>query len=64
MPTYQYICECGYVHEDIQPMPDRPTKPWPQCGKEARKRVGPGAGIIFKGSGFYATDYRKKEGSR
>lgn len=59
MPTYEYKCKCGMEFEDFQRMPGKPTLPCPECGKQARKRIGPGAGVIFKGPGFYATDYGK-----
>ena len=58
MPTYEYVCMCGEVFEDFQPMPGARRKKCPVCGKDAMKKIGPGAGIIFRGSGFYATDYR------
>jgi putative FmdB family regulatory protein len=60
MPTYDYVCEsCNHVWEEFQPMTAKPTKKCPECGKaKARRKIGPGAGIIFKGSGFYQTDYR------
>ena len=60
MPTYDYICEnCQNVWEEFQPITSKPTKKCPKCGKpKAVRRIGPGAGIIFKGSGFYETDYR------
>lgn len=62
MPTYEYICEnCGYEFEKFQPITARPLRKCPNCGKSNLKRlVGTGSGIIFKGSGFYQTDYRTK----
>lgn len=68
MPTYQYTCEkCGHEFELFQSMSDKPLESCPkaQCqqrrwGKGKVKRlIGAGAGLIFKGSGFYITDYRK-----
>ena len=61
MPTYEYVCtKCGHAMEAFQSMKDAPLKKCPACGKAALKRlVGGGAGLIFKGSGFYITDYRK-----
>jgi putative FmdB family regulatory protein len=61
MPTYEYICtKCGHVMEAFQSMKDAPLKRCPACKKAALKRqVGGGAGLIFKGSGFYITDYKK-----
>lgn len=60
MPTYDYECKkCSHTWEAFQPITASPLKKCPQCGKSGAKRViGPGAGIIFKGSGFYLTDYR------
>ncbi len=61
MPTYEYACtKCGHELEAFQSMKDAPLKKCPACGKAALKRkVGGGAGLIFKGSGFYITDYKK-----
>ena len=60
MPTYDYICDsCGHTWEEFQSITADPTSKCPECKKKkARRRIGPGAGIIFKGSGFYQTDYR------
>ena len=60
MPTYEYKCTaCGHQFEQFQSMTAAPVKRCPQCGKAKVKRLlGTGAGIIFKGSGFYTTDYR------
>ena len=62
MPTYDYRCEaCKHEFEKFQSMKDSPIKKCPKCGKAKAKRViGSGAGILFKGSGFYQTDYRSK----
>lgn len=62
MPTYEYICsKCGHEMEAFQSMKDEPLKRCPACKKSALKRkVGGGAGLIFKGTGFYITDYKKK----
>src|ERR1044072_7855848 len=66
MPTYEYACsKCGHQFEQFQSMRDEPLKKCPKCGKPALKRlVGGGAGLIFKGSGFYITDYKKKAGGQ
>jgi len=69
MPTYEYICEnCGSELEKFQSITARPLRKCPDCGKSNLKRlVGTGSGIIFKGSGFYQTDYRSqsyKEGEK
>src|SRR5436190_15665940 len=60
MPTYEYKCTaCGHAFERFQSMSAEPIKRCPQCGKAKVKRlIGTGAGLIFKGSGFYITDYR------
>jgi len=61
MPTYDYRCEaCGHAFEHFQSMTSRRLKTCPQCKKPRLVRlVGSGAGLIFKGSGFYETDYRR-----
>ncbi|HYP17343.1 MAG TPA: FmdB family zinc ribbon protein [Opitutus sp.] len=65
MPTYEYACpKCGHAFEQFQSMKDEPLKKCPKCKKTGLKRlVGGGAGLIFKGSGFYITDYKNKKGS-
>ena len=62
MPTYDYVCsECGHEFERFQKMSDGLLRKCPECGKLKLKRLmGTGAGIIFKGSGFYETDYKRK----
>jgi len=62
MPTYDYICEnCGHEFEQFQTITAGPLRKCPNCGKAALKRlIGVGAGIIFRGSGFYETDYRSE----
>ena len=64
MPTYDYKCDaCGHDWELYQSMNDSPLKKCPKCKKNKAKRLlGLGAGIIFKGSGFYETDYKTKSG--
>lgn len=59
MPTYEYECrKCEYKFEAFQKMSDRPLSKCPQCRGPVRRLIGTGSGIIFKGPGFYATDYR------
>jgi len=60
MPTYEYECEgCGHRFDEFQSFKDEPLKKCPACGKETLRRLfGTGAAILFKGSGFYETDYR------
>lgn len=62
MPTYDYKCEtCDHEWELFQRITANPIRKCPACGKlKARRVIGPGAGIIFKGSGFYETDYRSE----
>ncbi len=62
MPTYQYECSaCGHEFEALQSMLDEKLKTCPECKKDNLHRlIGGGSGIIFKGSGFYETDYKKK----
>ena len=62
MPTYDYICEsCGYEFERFQAITAKPVRKCPKCGKATVQRlIGAGAGVIFKGSGFYQTDYRSE----
>lgn len=62
MPTYEYECKhCAYSFEVFQSMSDEPLKKCPKCGKEVRRLIFGGAGVIFKGSGFYVTDNNKKQ---
>ncbi|HVJ69885.1 MAG TPA: zinc ribbon domain-containing protein [Caulifigura sp.] len=60
MPTYDYRCKkCGHTWETFQSIKAEPIKKCPECKKNQAERViGPGAAILFKGSGFYLTDYR------
>ena len=62
MPTYEYKCDaCGHEFERFQSITAAPIKRCPECGKsKVRRLIGTGAGLIFKGSGFYITDYRDK----
>lgn len=62
MPTYDYVCErCKHEFEEFQSITAKPLRDCPKCGKRSLKRlIGAGAGVIFKGSGFYQTDYRSE----
>ncbi len=62
MPTYDYVCrQCGHEFEQSQSITAQPLRTCPACGKRALQRlIGTGGGIIFKGSGFYQTDYRSE----
>src|SRR5580700_3689922 len=60
MPTYEYECQkCGHHFELVQSMKDAPKRTCPKCRGRVKRLLGTGAGLIFKGSGFYSTDYRK-----
>ena len=61
MPTYDYVCKhCGHTFEHFQPMSEARLVKCPKCGQATLKRlIGAGAGFLFKGSGFYQTDYKR-----
>ena len=64
MPTYDYICKkCNQTFEYFQAMSDAPLENCPECQGKIRRLVSGGSGLIFKGSGFYYTDYVKKDSS-
>jgi putative FmdB family regulatory protein len=60
MPTYDYVCRaCDHQFELFQSITANPVRKCPECGRlKLRRLIGPGAAIVFKGSGFYTTDYR------
>ena len=62
MPTYEYVCDaCGHAFEEFQSMSDKVLRKCPKCKKSKLRRLfGTGAAIIFKGGGFYQTDYRSE----
>lgn len=61
MPTYEYECrKCGHEFEQFQRISDPPLKRCPKCRGAVQRKIGTGAGLIFKGSGFYTTDYRSE----
>jgi putative FmdB family regulatory protein len=61
MPTYEYRCARGHVFDVFQKMSDEPVAQCPECGEPATRLVSGGAGFLFKGEGFYITDYRSKD---
>jgi putative FmdB family regulatory protein len=63
MPTYEYDCENGHVFEEFQSIVAAPLELCPICGGRATRRISGGTGLIFKGSGFYLTDYARKNSS-
>jgi putative FmdB family regulatory protein len=62
MPTYDYVCDaCSHEFEAFEPITAPPQVECPECRQDAlRRKIGPGAAILFKGSGFYQTDYRSE----
>jgi putative FmdB family regulatory protein len=58
MPTYEYRCKNGHQFEQFQRMTEPPVDKCPTCGAPAERQLSAGAGLLFKGSGFYITDYR------
>ena len=64
MPTYEYKCNrCGHHFEEFQSMNDKPIESCPKCNGKVKRLIGAGAGMIFKGSGFYLTDYKRSNAS-
>jgi putative FmdB family regulatory protein len=62
LPTYEYECQrCGHRFERFQLISDKPVRTCPECRGKVKRLIGTGAGIIFKGEGFYVTDYRSKD---
>lgn len=62
MPTYEYECgKCGHRFEMFHSMKAEPVKKCPKCRGKVQKLIGTGSGIIFKGTGFYQTDYKNKK---
>jgi putative FmdB family regulatory protein len=59
MPTYEYQCPDGHLFEKLEKMSDKPRAKCPVCGKPATRKISGGAGLVFKGTGFYITDYGK-----
>jgi putative FmdB family regulatory protein len=59
MPTYEYRCPAGHTFEKIQKITEKTRAKCPTCGKMASRQISGGAGLVFKGTGFYITDYGK-----
>jgi putative FmdB family regulatory protein len=65
MPTYEYECpHCRYTFEIFQKITDKPLEECPKCNNKVKRLIGSGAGFIFKGPGFYATDYAKSKSKK
>jgi len=61
MPTYEYLCPKGHEFEVFQRISDEPGAACPECGEAAVRQISAGAGFLFKGEGFYITDYRSAD---
>jgi len=59
MPTYEYVCTKGHTFEAFQSIKEAPLKRCPRCNSAVRRVINGGMGVIFKGSGFYTTDYKR-----
>jgi putative FmdB family regulatory protein len=65
MPTYEYACQrCGHNFEEFQSITAEPLKKCPRCNGELQRLLGAGSGLIFKGSGFYQTDYKNSKANQ
>jgi putative FmdB family regulatory protein len=64
MPTYEYYClSCGFEFEEFQSIASEPISECPKCDQHVERKISGGAGLIFKGTGFYITDYKKTNSS-
>jgi putative FmdB family regulatory protein len=62
MPTYEYYCaDCGFEFEEFQSIASEPISVCPKCDGQVRRKISGGSGLIFKGNGFYITDYKSKK---
>lgn len=65
MPTYEYECrDCGHAFERFQGINEDPIGKCPECRGKVKRLISSGGGLVFKGPGFYATDYRSGPGER
>jgi putative FmdB family regulatory protein len=64
MPTYEYFCsDCSFEFEEFQSIASEPLQICPKCKGTVKRKISGGTGLIFKGSGFYITDYKNKKSS-
>ena len=62
MPTYEYFCtSCGFEFEEFQSIASEPISVCPKCSEHVQRKISGGTGLIFRGSGFYITDYKNKK---
>ena len=62
MPTYEYYCtDCNFEFEEFQSIASEPIQICPKCNGNVKRKISGGTGLIFKGSGFYITDYKNKK---
>ena len=62
MPTYEYYCtDCNFEFEEFQSIASEPIQICPRCNGNVKRKISGGTGLIFKGSGFYITDYKNKK---
>ena len=62
MPTYEYYCtSCGFEFEEFQSIASEPLTVCPKCNSQVKRKISGGTGMIFKGTGFYITDYKNKK---
>jgi putative FmdB family regulatory protein len=65
MPTYEYFCtSCGFEFEEFQSIASEPITVCPKCSEHVQRKISGGTGLIFKGSGFYITDYKNKKSAQ
>ena len=65
MPTYEYYCtSCGFEFEEFQSIASEPLSICPKCNEHVKRKISGGVGLIFKGTGFYITDYKNKKSNK